>query len=167
VQPNFEAVVLPFIADLKKLGVNASVRVVDTSQYKRRVDQHDFDLIVDSFGQSHSPGNEQRDYWGSAAADKEGSNNTIGIKNPAIDKLIDYVIFAKDRDELVSATRALDRVLLWNYYVIPQWYFPYDRVAIWDVFGRPATLPSQLPFTTSAWWIDPEKEKALAAVRGR
>jgi microcin C transport system substrate-binding protein len=167
VQPNFEAVVLPFIADLKKLGVNASVRVVDTSQYKRRGDQHDFDIIVDSFGQSHSPGNEQRDYWGSAAADKEGSNNTIGIKNPAIDKLIDYVIFAKDRDELVSATRALDRVLLWNYYVIPQWYFPYDRVAIWDVFGRPAKLPSQLPFSTSAWWIEPEKEKALAAVRGR
>jgi microcin C transport system substrate-binding protein len=167
VQPNFEAVVLPFIADLKKLGVNASVRVVDTSQYKRRIDQHDFDIIVDSFGQSHSPGNEQRDYWGSAAADKEGSNNTIGIKNPAIDKLIDHVIFAKDRDELVSATRALDRVLLWNYYVIPQWYFPYDRVAIWDVFGRPAKLPSQLPFSTSAWWIEPEKEKALVAVRGR
>ena len=167
VQPNFEAVVLPYIADLKKLGVNASVRVVDSSQYKRRVDQLDFDLIVDSFGQSHSPGNEQRDYWGSAAASKEGSNNTIGIKNPAIDKLIDFVIFAKDRTELVAATRALDRVLLWNHYVIPQWHFPFDRVATWDVFGRPPALPSQLPFSLPAWWIDPEKEKALAGVRGR
>ena len=167
VQPNFEAVVLPYISDLKKLGVNASVRVVDTSQYKRRVDQFDFDIIVDSFGQSHSPGNEQRDYWGSASADKEGSNNTVGIKNPAVDKLIDYVIFAKDRPELVAATRALDRVLLWNHYVVPQWHFPFDRVAVWDVFGRPAVLPSQVPFYIQSWWIDADNEKALAAVRGR
>ncbi len=100
VQPNFEPVVLPFVADLKKLGVNASLRTVDPSQYKRRFDQFDFDIIVDSWGQSHSPGNEQRDFWGSAAADKQGSNNSVGIKNPAVDKLIDAIIFAKDRAEL-------------------------------------------------------------------
>ncbi|MGQ0674182.1 MAG: extracellular solute-binding protein, partial [Hyphomicrobium sp.] len=141
VQPNFEPVVLPLVGDLKKLGINASVRTVDTSQYKRRTDQFDFDLIVDNFGQSHSPGNEQRDYWGSAAADKQGSNNTAGIKNPAIDKLIDKVVFAKDREELLAATHALDRVLLWNFYVVPQWHYPFERLATWDIFGRPAKLP--------------------------
>lgn len=163
VQPAFEYVVLPYIADLKKLGVNATTRTVDTSQYTRRVEQFDFDIVVESFGQSHSPGNEQRDNWGSAAADKSGSNNTIGIKNPAIDKLIDNVIFATDRAELVAATRALDRVLLWNHYIVPNWHFPSERIAVWDKFGRPSVLPAQMPVATSAWWIDAEKEKALNA----
>ncbi|MGQ0671987.1 MAG: ABC transporter substrate-binding protein, partial [Hyphomicrobium sp.] len=141
-------------------------RTVDTSQYKRRTDQFDFDIIVENFGQSHSPGNEQRDFWGSSAADSQGTNNTIGIKNPAIDKLIDAVIFAKDRADLVAATRALDRVLLWNQYVIPNWYFPYVRVAYWDKFGRPQTPPSQVPFLLRTWWADPEKAKALGAASG-
>ena len=167
VQPNFEPIVLPYIADLKKLGVNATLRTVDSSQYKGRTDQFNFDIVVDSFGQSHSPGNEQRDNWGSAAADKIGSNNSIGIKNPAIDKLIDQVIFAKDRPDLVAATRALDRVLLWNYYVVPQWHFPFVRIATWDVFGRSATLPAQVPVYLKSWWIDPAKVQALAAVRGK
>ena len=106
----------------KTLGIKASVRVVDSSQYKQREDKRDFDIIVDNFAQSLSPGNEQRQFWGSAAADKEGSRNTAGIKNPAIDKLIDKIVFAKDRADLVAATNALDRVLLWNFYVVPHWH---------------------------------------------
>ncbi|MCB1520385.1 MAG: ABC transporter substrate-binding protein [Hyphomicrobiaceae bacterium] len=167
VQPDFERIVLPYIEDLKKIGVQASVRIVDTSQYKRRTDDFDYDVIVDSFAQSHSPGNEQRDYWGSAAAGRSGSNNTIGIRNPAIDKIIDMIVSATDRADLIAATRALDRVLLWNNYVVPQWNYPYDRVAYWDVLGRPERLPSQQPGVVPGWWIDPAKVKALEAARGR
>ncbi|CAN1722630.1 microcin C transport system substrate-binding protein [Hyphomicrobium sp. 1Nfss2.1] len=167
VQPEFERIVLPYIQDLQKLGINASVRIVDSAQYKRREDSHDYDVIIDNFPQSESPGNEQRDFWGSAAADRDGTKNTAGIKNPAIDKLIDKVVFAKDRADLVAATRALDRVLLWNYYVVPQWHYPYERIAYWDVFGRPAKTPSQTSALTQTWWFDADKEKALAAQRGQ
>jgi microcin C transport system substrate-binding protein len=163
VQPDFERVVLPYVDDLKKLGVRASIRVVDTSQYKRREDSFDFDVVIDTFQQSHSPGNEQRDFWGSAAADKDGSRNTAGIKNPAVDKLIEKIIAAKDREDLVAATRALDRVLLWNHYVVPQWHYPFDRLAFWDVFGRPDKLPSQATSVLQVWWFDPAKQKAMAA----
>ncbi len=144
----------------EKLGIKASVRIVDSSQYKRR-ERHASTSTSSSttFAQSQSPGNEQRDFWGSAAADQEGSRNVIGIKNPAIDKLIDKIVFAKDRAELVAATRALDRVLLWNHYVVPQWHYPFDRIAIWDMFGRPQKLPSQTPASLSrVWWIDDAKQ---------
>ena len=165
--PEFERIVIPYVQDLQKLGIKASARVVDSAQYKRRTDAHDYDIIVDNFAQSESPGNEQRDFWGSAAADKDGSNNTAGIKNPAVDKLVDKVVFAKDREELLAATHALDRVLLWNYYVVPQWHYPYQRIVTWDVFGRPSTLPSRSPALEQVWWMDAEKKKALAAARGR
>ncbi len=167
VQPDFERVVLPYVENLKRLGIQATARVVDSSQYKRREDARDFDVIIEGFGQSHSPGNEQRDYWGSESADREGSRNTAGIKNPAIDKLIDKVVFAKDREELVAATRALDRALLWNQYVVPHWHYPYDRIAAWNIFGRPDMLPSQNPAFLNAWWIDPAKADAVRAARGR
>ncbi|MDX2307675.1 MAG: extracellular solute-binding protein [Hyphomicrobium sp.] len=166
VQPDFERIALPYIENLKRLGIEATARVVDSAQYTRREDTRDFDIIVDSFGQSHSPGNEQRDYWGSDSAKMDGSRNTIGIKNPAIDKIVDAIVFAKDRAELVAATRALDRALLWNFYVVPQWYYPFDRVAYWNVFGRAEKIPSQSPAYFSAWWIDPAKQSALAAARG-
>ncbi len=167
VQPDFERIVLPYIENLKKLGIAASVRVVDSSQYERREKSRDFDIVVENFGQSHSPGNEQRDYWGSESADREGSRNTIGIKSAAIDKLVDKVVFAKDRAELVAATRALDRALLWNFYLVPQWHYPYDRVAVWDIYGRSSVLPSQSPVNVSAWWIDPAKADAVKAARGK
>jgi microcin C transport system substrate-binding protein len=167
VSPDFERVILPYKTALERLGVKASIRVVDSAQYQRREDSFDFDIIVDTFPQSLSPGNEQRDFWGTPAADREGSRNTAGIKNPAIDKLIERLIFAKDREELVAATRALDRVLLWNHYVVPQWHTPYDRVASWDMFGRPAKLPSQSISFQRIWWVDPDKAKALATARGR
>jgi microcin C transport system substrate-binding protein len=165
--PDFQKIVLPYVLDLKKLGINASVRVVDSTQYKRREDSHDYDIIVDNFAQSNSPGNEQRDFWGSAAADHNGSRNTAGIKNPAVDKLIDKVVFAKSRDEHLAATHALDRVLLWNHYVVPHWHYPYERLAYWDVFGRPATLPSQTAALSQVWWFDAAKQKALAAEQAK
>jgi len=165
--PEFQKIVLPYIQDLQKLGIKASVRVVDGAQYKRREDSRDYDIIVDNFAQSESPGNEQRDFWGSAAAARDGSRNTAGIRNPAVDKLVDKVVFAKDRDELLAATHALDRVLLWNYYVVPQWHYPYERIAYWDIFGRPEKLPSQTSALAQTWWIDAGKKKALDAVRGR
>ncbi|MFZ4807000.1 MAG: extracellular solute-binding protein [Hyphomicrobiaceae bacterium] len=165
--PDFERVLLPYKTALERLGVKASIRVVDSAQYQRREDSFDFDIIVDTFAQSQSPGNEQRDFWGSAGADREGSRNTIGIKNPAVDKLIERLIFAKDRQELVAATRALDRVLLWNFYVVPQWHSPSDRIATWDMFERPARLPSQSISFQRVWWVDAQKEKTIAAARGR
>ena len=166
VQPDFERIVLPFKNALEKLGVKASVRIVDTSQYQRRHDTFDFDIVVASFPQSESPGNEQRDFWGSEAAGKEGSRNVIGIKNAAVDKLIDKIILAKDREDLVAATRALDRVLLWNHYVVPQWHTPFDRLAMWDMYRRPDKLPSRSSSFLRVWWYDEAAAKRLADVRG-
>lgn len=141
--PAFERITLPFARNLKRLGIDANVRTVDPTQYVNRVREFDFDMIVMSWGQSLSPGNEQSMYWSSEAADQPGSRNVGGIRNKAIDTLIDKVIAAPDRRELVAATRALDRVLLWNWYVIPQWHSPVIRVALWDKFGQPDTVPMQ------------------------
>ncbi len=163
----WQRVILPYIEDLKLLGVKATIRQVDSSQYKRREEDRDFDVIVDQLSQSESPGNEQRDFWGSKSADERASRNSIGIKNPAIDKLIEKVVFATDRAELIAATRALDRVLLWNYFVVPQWHLPAERVAYWDKFGRPAKLPSQTAAFDRVWWIDPVKQTALETARSK
>ena len=163
----FQRIILPYVQDLGVLGIKASVRVVDSAQYKQREDKRDFDIVVDNFAQSLSPGNEQRQYWGSAAADKNASRNTAGIKNPAIDKLVDKIVSAKDRTELVAATKALDRVLLWNFYVVPHWHYPYERIASWDIFGRPEMLPSQTSAPMQIWWIDPAKSKTVEAARAK
>lgn len=162
--PTFERVVLAYKLLIEKLGIEVSVRPVDTSQYENRLRQWDFDIVVWSQVQSLSPGNEQRQYWGSKAADIAGSDNIIGIKNPAIDKLIERVIFAKNREELVAATRALDRVLLWNNYVVPQWSYPFQRTARWDRFSHPDTMPKYgaAAFPTVWWW---DEAKAAKAVR--
>ena len=162
ISPAFERIVLPFIQNLKRLGVEASVRTVDTAQYRKRIDDYDFDMVVSTFGQSLSPGNEQREFWGSAAAARPGSRNLAGIQNPAINKLIELVISAPDRKSLITRTRALDRVLLWNHYVIPQWHIRSFRVAFWDIFGRPPKTPIYgLAF--DAWWVDRKKVERLAA----
>jgi microcin C transport system substrate-binding protein len=166
VQPDFERVVLPYKNTLERLGIKASVRTVDTSQYQRRHDTFDFDIIVSSFPQSLSPGNEQRDFWGTPAASKEGSNNLIGIKDPAIDTLIEKIVLAKDRADLAATTRALDRILLWNHYVVPQWRAPFDRMAVWDMFGRPDRLPSQSAAFLQVWWYDDAAAKRLGDARG-
>ena len=156
--PSFERVMLFFKPSLERLGIDVSVRTIDPAQYENRLRTWDFDIVVSSWGQSLSPGNEQREYWGSQAADMAGSRNILGIKNPAIDKLIERLIFAKDRDDLVAATWALDRVLLWNHYVVPQWTYNKVRTARWDRFGRPAELPEygQSAFP-GIWWYDADK----------
>lgn len=159
--PTFERIILPYIADLKKLGIQATLRVVDPTQFEQRERSYDFDIIVDTFAQSMSPGNEQRDFWSTAAADVPGSKNTIGIKNKAIDALIDKIVFAENRAELVAATNALDRVLLWNHYVVPQWHYPFARVSYWNKFGRPEKLPELTPAFLQTWWVDPAKDAAL------
>ena len=165
VSPAFERVVSPYIRNLRRLGIRATIRTVDQAQYINRVRDFDFDAIIQSFGQSESPGNEQRDFWSSAAADRPGSRNVIGIKNPVVDALIEEIIKAPDRKQLVTATRALDRVLQWNHYLVPQWHARFDRIAYWDRFGRSGRAPKYAPDTTS-WWIDPGKDAALKRRKG-
>ena len=160
VSPLFERIVLPFAKNLEKLGVKLNVRTVDPSQYRRRLDTYDFDVIVGGAGQSLSPGNEQRSYWGSIAADLEGGRNFIGIKDPVIDELIEKVIAAPDRKSLVTSVRALDRVLQWGQWLIPHWHIKYDRVAYWNKFGRPKITPLQ-GNQFLAWWVDAKKEDVL------
>jgi microcin C transport system substrate-binding protein len=156
--PSAERIALFYKPSLERIGINVSIRVVDDAQYQNRLRSFDFDIIIDQWGESLSPGNEQREFWGSQAADQPGSKNTVGIKNPAVDALIDQVIFAKDREGLVAATRALDRVLLWNFYVVPQFTYPFSRYARWDRFSHADPLPkygrSGLP---TLWWFDAEK----------
>jgi microcin C transport system substrate-binding protein len=162
-EPSIERIVLFYKPSLERLGITVSVRTVDDAQYENRLRTWDFDVIVASWPQSLSPGNEQRGYWGSQAADQPGSRNLIGIKNPAVDALIERVIFAKDRAELVAATRALDRVLLWNHYVVPQFTYGKQRTARWDRFGRPQNMPKYgaAAFPT-IWWWDAEKAARIA-----
>ena len=166
VQPDFERVVLPFQRNLARLGITMSVRMVDTSQYLERLRGFDFDMIVSSFPQSLSPGNEQRSFWHSTSADMPGSRNYCGIKNPAIDKLVDLVIAAPDRDALILRCKALDRALLWGWYVIPHWHATSWRVAYWDKFGRPDKL-ADYGLDFQSWWIDSDKERELTDKRGR
>ena len=152
--PNSERFVLFYKPALERLGITVSVRTVDEAQFINRERNWDYDSITTVWGQSLSPGNEQRDFWSTAAADRNGSRNYAGIKNPAVDALIERVIFAKDRAELVAATKALDRVLLWNHYVVPQFTYNKTRAARWDRFGRPEKLPEygSSAFPTIWWW---------------
>jgi microcin C transport system substrate-binding protein len=160
--PNFERIVLPFVRNLKRMGVAATVRTVDPAQYQKRTETFDYDIIVGSWGQSLSPGNEQRNYWGVESAKRQGSRNLIGVENPVLDKLIDLVIAAPDRKQLILRTRALDRVLLWNHYVIPQWHIQSFRVAYWDKFSRPEITP-KYALGFNFWWIDSKKSAAVNA----
>jgi microcin C transport system substrate-binding protein len=156
--PSFERVMLFFKPSLERMGLTVSIRTIDPTQYENRLRSWDFDVVVASWGESLSPGNEQREFWGSHAADTPGSRNIVGIKNPAIDKLIERVIFTKDRADLVAATKALDRVLLWNNYVVPQWTYSKVRTARWDRFGRPAEMPKYgLSAFPAIWWYDADK----------
>ena len=157
-EPSSERIFLFYKPSLERLGIGVSVRTVDDTQYENRLRSWDFDIVIMTRGESLSPGNEQRGYWGSQAADQPGSLNWIGIKNPAVDAMIDAVIFAKSRDDLVAATHALDRVLLWNHYVVPQWTYPYERSARWDRFGYPDPLPKYAASAfPTVWWWDADK----------
>jgi microcin C transport system substrate-binding protein len=152
--PNFERVYLFYKPSLERLGMNVTVRTVDEAQFENRVRGWDFDIITMMWQQSLTPGNEQRGYWGSQAADQPGSENVVGIKNPAVDAMIEQVIFAKNRADLEAATHALDRVLLWNYYVVPQWTYGKVRTARWDRFGHPDLMPKygRAAFPNFWWW---------------
>ena len=161
--PTAEVITGGFMANLRKIGINATLRIVDTSQYSQRVQSFEFDAITARFPQSNSPGNEQRDYWSSEAADIPGSQNVIGIKDPVVDALVNKIIYAKNREELVATVRALDRVLLWKYYAIPQYYQPTLRYAYWNKFGIPEKQPGYAGVDVDSWWVDPELEAALEA----
>jgi len=162
VSPAFERIVGPFIYNLRRLGIEARMRTVDTSQYTNRVRAFDFDMIVGSWGQSLSPGNEQRSFWNSRNANINGGQNYAGIKDPVIDELVEKLIAAPDRKGLVARTRALDRVLLWGHYVIPNWHIKADRFAFWDKFGRPDKIPLR-GADVDTWWLDSRKAAAVEA----
>ncbi len=164
-EPTWERIALPFARNLERLGIEMKVRSVDSAQYENRLRDFDFDMVVNVWGQSLSPGNEQREFWSSAAADQPGSRNLAGLKNPAVDRLVDQLIAAPDRPSLVTRARALDRALQWNFLVIPHWHIPYDRIAFWDKFGYPPVTPLQ-GVQLDAWWVDPAREAALAERKG-
>lgn len=159
--PTAERVTAPFIQNLRRLGIDASLRIVDNTQYINRLRAFEFDMTTVVLAQSQSPGNEQREFWSSEAAEIEGSRNYAGIADPAIDELVDRVIFSEDREDLVAATQALDRVLLWNYYVVPQWHLAEVWVAYWDKFGMPDEQPAYAGIDVESWWIEPEEEEEL------
>lgn len=163
--PSFERIVGPYVQNLERLGVESSIRTVDNAQYINRLQEFDFDATVVLWGQSISPGNEQRNMWTSEAADTPGSRNLIGIKDPVIDELVTKLINSPDRASLVLNTRALDRVLLWGHYVVPHWHIRSHRLVYWNMFARPEVSPKymQQPFVyfPDTWWVDAEKAAAL------
>ncbi|WP_345799792.1 extracellular solute-binding protein [Marinobacter bryozoorum] len=150
-QKNFERIVLPFKKNLERLGMEVEVRLVDTNQYVERVQNFDFDIVTQVIAQSDSPGNEQRDFWHSSVAGIKGSRNYAGVSDPVVDALVEQVIQAPDRDELVHRTRALDRVLLHGHYVVPQWHLSMDRIAYWSFLERPQTTPKN-GVDIDNWW---------------
>lgn len=163
--PLMERIVLPYIRNLERLGIEASIRSVDIAQYQARIENFDFDVTTLVLSQSLSPGNEQREMWGSAEADVVGSRNYMGITSPVVDALIDGLIQARTRNSLVNHTRALDRVLLWHHYVVPHFHIRTFRVAYWDKFERPAISP-RYELGLDTWWVDVTKAQRLAGESG-
>ncbi len=167
VQPDSERVIAPFADNLKKIGVQTSMRQIDASQAIQLLNTRQFDMYIHAFRQSHSPGNEQREYFGSKSAGVEGSENWVGIKNPAVDAMINKIIFAQSRQQLITACRAMDRILQWSFYAIPMYHSDYFRLGVWDKFGRPKHMakfalgPDYIDNFLYTWWIDPAKERAL------
>jgi microcin C transport system substrate-binding protein len=163
--PTIERVALPYQKALAQIGIELKIRPVDPSQFIRRLRTRDFDLVYAGWGQSNSPGNEQLDYWGSEAADRESSRNYAGIKDPAVDALIKQVVFAKDRDELVAAVKALDRVMMWNQYVVPSYTILKERIAYWDRFGHPDPYPKFAIGFPTVWWWDEERAAKVGSAK--
>ena len=164
VSPAFERIVLPYVRNLKRLGIEAKVRLVDENQYINRFRQFDFDMMVWVWGQSETPGNEQYEYWSQAAADSAGSRNLAGVRDPVVDELIGLMLRSDSREQLNQRTRALDRVLSWGHYVVPHWHIRADRVLYWDKFGMPKT-PVRTGVMTDRWWFDEERASALETHR--
>lgn len=162
----FDRIVLPYKQSLERIGIRLDMRIVDPSQYEARLKVFDFDMIADVYQLGHAPGNELREMFGSEAAGKEASRNRIGIRSAVVDALIENVIYARDRADLVAATRALDRVILWGHYIVPQWYNPTSWIAHWDHLGRPAKHPSQDPGIATTWWQARPRSAHAAAKAG-
>lgn len=164
--PAFERIVLPYIRNLERIGVRVKPRLVDDSQYINRLNTYDFDMTTAVLPQSNSPGNEQRYMFSSEAAETPGARNYMGVQEEAVDALVEKIINADSREALITACQAMDRVLLWGHYVVPQWHTGYFRLAYWDLLERPETTP---PYGLDlfTWWIDPEKAKTIRAARGK
>ena len=162
----WQRIILPYVRNLKRLGITAVMRAVDATQYKNRIDHYDYDMIVHVWGQSTSPGNEQRYFWGSKAADKAGAQNYAGIKNRVVDALIEKIVEAPDRRKLIAAVKALDRVLLWEYHVVPHWHVPTTRLVYWNKFGKTEKSPMK-GVQLMTWWIDQTKLKNLNALKNK
>ncbi|MBM3488216.1 MAG: ABC transporter substrate-binding protein [Alphaproteobacteria bacterium] len=162
-EASFNRVIGPYVRNLERLGIAATQRIVDVANYKVRTDGFDFDVIVRRYVQPITPGIEQRNYFGSEFADVPGSLNLAGLKDPAVDALIERVIGARSRPELVAAVRALDRVLMWNAYSVPQWFKGTHHIAFWDKFERPRSKPRYDLGLVDTWWFAPEKAAQIAA----
>ena len=169
-EPQWHRITEPYKNNLKKIGVDMEIKLVQAAQYEERLRDFKFDMIVTTFPQSRSPGNEQREMWGSEAAQTPGTRNYIGIENPAVDELIDYIVKAATRKELIVGIQALDRILTHQYFMVPHWYIAYERVVHWNKFSSPKVYPSQQRFLVNVmewWWWDADKaeklEKAKAA----
>ena len=164
-QPELERIVQPFKQNLARLGIEMNIRVVDIPQYINRQRNFDFDMVVGNFAQSLSPGNEQRGFFGSKAADTNSSRNLVGIKDPVVDALIEKIIAATSREQLVTATRALDRVLLAGYYVIPHFHIRNHRIAYWNYLEQPKIKP-KYDLGLDFWWANAQKAKKIRAAQG-
>ncbi len=165
--PTFERVYAPLVRNLKRLGIDATIRVVDSAQYANRMQQFDFDITTTAFGGQTTPGIGERNFWGSEAANSPGSINYPGINDVVVDDLVARIAAAKTRPELETAARALDRVLLWNQYVVPQYFRAFHPIAYWDRFSRPATKPKFALGFLDTWWHDADKAARLAAKKKR
>ena len=166
--PQWERIVEPFKSNLAKIGVNLKVKMVKAAQYEERTRGFKYDMIITGFGQSRSPGNEQRSMWTSEAAKVPGSRNYMGIQNPAIDELVGIIVKARTRKELVNAIQAMDRILTHQFYIVPNWYIGYDRMVYWNKFSHPKVIPSassRLAHFLEWWWYDEAKAKKLKAAR--
>ena len=166
-QPTFKRVYAPYVRNLERVGITGKIRIVDSAQYQNRLNEFDYDIITARFVMSLTPGIEQRNMWGSDAVDVPGSFNLSGVKDPVVDELIEHLVAAGDRDELTTAARALDRVLLWNHYIVPQWFKAAHNIAYWDKFGRPPSKPKYAEGYPHTWWYDETRAAALNAKRGR
>ena len=164
-EPTFERIALPYKQWLARLGIEATVRTVDAAQYQRRLDTYDYDMTMTVIGESESPGNEQSGFWSCAAAGMEGGDNLMGVCDPVVEALVPQVIHAPDRAQAEAAVHALDRVLLWGWYMVPNWHLQSVRIAYWDRFGRP-DIPVRPGVVFNSWWIDAARSAALDAARG-
>lgn len=165
VQPDFERLMAPYVANLQRVGIDASIRIVDSSQYENRTNAFDFDMLNVRFNFFPPPGPELRSFYASVEADVPGSGNLAGIRSAAVDALIEGAIAAQDLETLKVHTRALDRVLLWGHYLIPEWHNDVFRIAYWDRFGQPERLPHYGIGFPGTWWLDAQRDAAVRSQR--